>query len=105
LPAVVEKFFQTKSDGQESILIKIVEGESENPEECSQVGKCVIKNLPPNLPARTPVGIRFQYGEDGRLSVRVSVKGTESEQEIIRENSLTAAQLEMWRKRILADEA
>lgn len=105
LPAVVEKFFQTKSDGQESILIKIVEGESENPEECSQVGKCVIKDLPPNLPARTPVGIRFQYGEDGRLSVRVSVKGTESEQEIIRENSLTAAQLEMWRKRILADEA
>jgi molecular chaperone DnaK len=104
LPKLVEKIFKTKTDSQDSLLIRIVEGESENPEECSQVGKCVVRDLPPNLPAKTPVRVRFRYAEDGRLSVGVKVHDTQSQQEIIREDSLTAAQLEMWKKRILKDE-
>ncbi|MEE2641441.1 MAG: Hsp70 family protein [Planctomycetota bacterium] len=103
LPAVVERVFKTKTDGQDSILIRIVEGESENPDECSQVGKCIVRDLPPNLPAKTPVQVRFEYQEDGRLSVRVKVRDTETEQEIIRENSLTDFQLESWKKRILEE--
>lgn len=104
LPALVEKVFKTKTENQDSLLIRIVEGESENPEECSQVGKCVVRDLPPNLPAKTPVRVRFRYAEDGRLSVGVKVLDTQSQQEIIREDSLTDAQLEMWKKRILHDE-
>lgn len=104
LPVAVEKIFKTKSDGQESILIRIVEGESENPEECSQVGKCVVRDLPPGLPAKTPVHVQFHYGEDGRLSVRVKVLDKELKQEITRENSLTEIQLESWKKRILEEE-
>lgn len=104
LPVLVERVFKTKMEGQDSLLIRIVEGESENPEECSKVGKCVVRDLPPDLPAKTPVRVRFRYGEDGRLSVAVKVLDTESEQEIIRENSLTSIQLESWRDRILNDE-
>lgn len=104
LPVTVEKVFRTRSDGQESILVQIVEGESENPEECSQVGKCVVRNLPPNLPAKTPVRVRFHYAEDGRLSVRVQIQDLELKQEISRENSLTDVQLESWKKRILGDD-
>ena len=102
LPATVEKVFRTKSEAQDSLLIRIIEGESENPEECSQVGKCVVHDLPPDLPAKTPVHVRFRYGEDGTLSVRVQVREKEFEQDIIRENSLTSIQLESWRERILA---
>lgn len=101
LPAAAERVFRTRTDGQESLLIRIVEGESENPDECSQVGKCIVRDLPANLPAKTPVHVRFTYGEDGTLSVRVRVRDRESEQEITRENSLTEIQLESWRKRIL----
>ncbi|MEC9091143.1 MAG: Hsp70 family protein [Planctomycetota bacterium] len=104
LPAVVEKVFKTKKEGQDSILIQIVEGESDNPEECSQVGKCVVRDLPADLPAKTPVRVRFQYAEDGRLSIRVKVHEKETEQEILRENSLTEIQLESWRKRIVDDQ-
>lgn len=103
LPATVERVFRTKTEGQDSILIRIVEGESENPAECSQVGKCVVHDLPPGLPAKTPVNVRFRYSEDGTLSVRVRVREKEMEQEISRENSLTEIQLESWRKRILGE--
>ena len=79
--------------------MRIVEGESASPEDCSQIGKCVVRDLPPDLPAQTPIDVRFQYQENGRLTVHVSVANTNRElkHEIARENSLTAEQLEAWR--------
>ncbi|NIP86249.1 MAG: Hsp70 family protein [Planctomycetales bacterium] len=104
LPAAAKRTFKTQHDGQKSILVQIVEGESASPEDCSQIGKCVVRGLPPNLPARTPINVRFRYLENGRLTVMVKVEGTESElkHEITRENSLTPEQLNSWRDYISA---
>ncbi|MBI3838417.1 MAG: Hsp70 family protein [Planctomycetia bacterium] len=99
LPVTAKRVFRTQKAGQKSILVRIVEGESASPEDCSQIGKCVVRDLPPDLPAQTPIDVRFQYQENGRLTVQVSVANTSRElkHEITRENSLTAEQLEAWR--------
>ena len=100
LPAEAKRIFKTQKPGQKSILVQIVEGESASPEDCSQVGRCSVHDLPPKLPAKTPIEVWFRYLENGRLSVRVKVAhtNTQLEHEIMRENSLTRDQLNSWRK-------
>ena len=102
LPVVARRVFKTHKAGQKSILVQIVEGESLSPADCSQLGKCSVRDLPPNLPPQTPIEVRFRYEENGRLSVQVKVEGTSKElqHEITRENTLTHDQLDSWRKYI-----
>ena len=68
LPHSVSKVFKTQKLGQNNVVIRVVEGESERPEACIQVGVCTIKDLPPNLPAGTPVQvISYAYHTSGQL--------------------------------------
>ncbi len=99
LPATAKRVFRTQKANQKSILVQIVEGESASPEDCSQIGKCVVRDLPVDLPAQTPIEVRFAYQENGRLTVHVSVMGTNTElkHEITRDNSMTLEQLDAWR--------
>jgi molecular chaperone DnaK len=82
--------------------VQIVEGESASPDDCSQIGKCTVRDLPPNLPVQSPIEVRFRYEENGRLTVVVRVANTDKllQHEISRENSLTREQLDSWRKYI-----
>lgn len=100
LPASAERVFRTTKDSQSSILVQIVEGESVVPHECSLVGKCIVHNLPRNLPARTPITVCFQYNEDGRLTVLVKVTGIELKQQIMRENSMSQSKMDRWRDKL-----
>lgn len=98
LPVAAKRVFKTQKSAQKSILVQIVEGESASPEECSQIGKCTVRELPSNLPGQTPIEVRFRYEENGRLTVLVSCAGQELRHEIHRENSLTQEQLDSWRQ-------
>lgn len=102
LPVTAKRIFKTQKPSQKSILVKIVEGESATPDDCSQLGKCSVRDLPPGLPAQTPIEVRFHYKENGRLTVTVRVQGTDTrlQHEITRENSLTRDQLDSWRQYI-----
>lgn len=102
LPVVARRVFKTQKASQKSILVQIVEGESLSPDDCSQLGKCSVRDLPPDLPAQTAIEVRFRYEENGRLGVTVNVEGTKKElqHEITRENSLTQDQLDSWRRYI-----
>jgi molecular chaperone DnaK len=84
--------------------VQIVEGESATPEDCSQIGKCVVRDLPAGLPPQTPIDVRFRYLDNGRLTITVAVEGTNKElkHEIARENSLSQEQLDSWRQYVTA---
>ena len=82
--------------------MNIVEGESEAPEYCTEIGKCVVRDLPDNLAAQTPIEVRFRYLENGRLTIVVSVGDREMLHEMTRENSLSEEQLKSWRQYIAA---
>jgi len=100
LPAHAKRTLYTSKAGQRSIVVRVVEGESSNPEECALVGTCNVKDLPANLPAKTPVEVRFKYEENGRLTVGVQVQGmdTRVKHQLVRENRMTQEQLDRWRQ-------
>jgi len=106
LPVQAKRVFRTHKAAQHSILVQIVEGESNSPEDCLQLGQCVIRDLPADLPAQTPVSVRFTYKENGRLSVHVTVAGSDREtrQEIVRPHAFTPEQLDAWRAHVLGGE-
>ena len=79
LPVTAKRIFKTQKAEQRSILVQIVEGESTSPDDCSQIGKCSVRDLPQNLPAQTPIEVRFNYEENGRLTVMVMVQGHRQE--------------------------
>src|SRR5262249_46051867 len=75
LPRTVARVFKTSKPNQRSVVIKVLEGESERPEVCTQIGKCAIRDLPPNLPPGWPVQVSYTYEANGRLHVVARVKG------------------------------
>jgi molecular chaperone DnaK len=102
LPVTGKRAFKTHKANQRSILVRIVEGESPSADDCSQLGQCSVRHLPPNLPAKSPVQVAFHYEPNGRLKVRVKVPNTDRrvETEIVRENSLSKEHLDGWRQYI-----
>lgn len=106
LPVKARRVFKTQHAGQSSVVVQIVEGESPDPAACTPIGTCVIRDLPPNLPARSPVEVEFRYADDGRLAVHVRIAGGKKsvQQEINRENSLSPDQKNAWRRRIAGRE-
>jgi molecular chaperone DnaK len=76
LPAKVRDRFATKADNQTSIVLQVLEGESPVPEECTAIGRTVIRDLPAGLPKNWPVEVTFEYASNGRLRVHGVVPGT-----------------------------
>jgi len=102
LPVTAKRIFRTQRAGQRSILVRIVEGESHSPADCMPIGKCSVRKLPDDLPAQTPIEVRFRYEENGRLAVTVGIAGADTllQHELTRENSLSQQQLDGWRQYI-----
>ena len=106
IPASAKRTFRTQKANQKSILVQVVEGENPSPDDCTQIGRCTIRGLPRNLPARSPIHVLFQYRPNGRLKVRVSLPNTETrlETEFARENGLPKEHLDGWRQFISGTE-
>ena len=69
LPANAAKCFGTIIEGQKRVTVEVVEGESEDVCHCLPVGACVITELPPGLPKKSPIEVTFRYDRSGRLHV------------------------------------
>jgi molecular chaperone DnaK len=102
LPVTSKRKFKTSKANQRSILVQIVEGESPSADDCTQIGRCSVRNLPADLPPKSPIDVWFHYEPNGRLRVKVLVPGTDRqvETEIVRENSLPKEHLDGWRQYI-----
>jgi molecular chaperone DnaK len=69
LPFGVKRRFGTVRDNQTTVTVRVVEGESPEPDDCLPVGACSIYQLPPGLPKGSPVEVTFTYDNSGRLHV------------------------------------
>ena len=69
IPRREVKTFRTSVDSQNQIRIVVMEGESETPDACAELGTCFIRGLPEGLPKGTPIEVCFHYNHDGRLDV------------------------------------
>jgi hypothetical protein len=105
LPAEVTKACVIKKDGQENVVVKVLEGESLDPKECTAIGSAVIRDLPLNLKKGWPIDVTYEYQVNGRLHVRAKVRGTdkEVEMELERDEAMSADRLTRWKNVLAAD--
>ena len=104
LPARFTEKFTTKREGQRSIVVQVLEGESSLPGECTPIARTVIRDLPPDLPQGWPVEVTFEYGTNGRLNVKAVVPGKEREVSldlaVERDSGLSDERLVKWKEAV-----
>lgn len=68
IPRQASQVYGTVRDNQSAVDIDILQGDAKDPDDCVQLGKARLENLPPS-PAQSPVEITFSYDVDGILHV------------------------------------
>ena len=69
LPTRASRVFKTARENQRSVRVRVVEGESDRPEDCIALGECVVRELPPGLPPKSDIEVEYAYAANGRISV------------------------------------
>jgi len=107
LPARRTEKFTTKAEGQRSIVLQVLEGESNLPGECTMIGRTVIRDLPALLPKGWPIEVTFEYAANGRLAVRAVVPGTNREVtlDLERDVGLSREGISRWKRAVSAPSA
>ncbi len=103
LPARASRVFKTAKANQQSVHIRVVEGESDRPEDCIALGECVVRGLPPGLPSKSDIEVEYSYAANGRISVVARVPSVRhSAQVAIERGGLSKSDdLKTWRARLL----
>lgn len=104
LPAKRTERFMTAKENQKSVKVEIVEGGDDSGLNSTAIGRCIVRDLPENLPEKTPVDVQFEYGTNGRLVVHAKLPdtGTEAVLNLDRASGLSEERYEYWKERINA---
>lgn len=94
IPNGTKNSFGTAKANMENAIIRVVEGESTMPSECTPLGVCDIE-LPPFLPKGSPVELTYHYNENQVLEVIVEAYGRTSRVSIARNTGLSENELEL----------
>jgi molecular chaperone DnaK len=92
IPATARNSFGTASANMQRIIVKIVEGESTLPGECTPLGVCDVE-LPPFLPKGSPVELTYAYNANQVLEVAVQAGGNEKKVVIERNTGLAPSEI------------
>jgi len=76
IPTKQSRIFHTSRDGQTSVKIQVLEGETKDPEGCVPVGQCVIEELPPAPKKENEIEVTFHYNDQGRIRISAVHKKT-----------------------------
>lgn len=87
IPANSKNFFGTASANMPKAVVRIVEGESSLPADCTPLGTCDVE-LPPFLPKGSPVELVYEYNANQVLEVAVHACGNETKMSIERNTGL-----------------
>ncbi len=96
IPCSASQKFVTRGPNQQRIRVRILEGDAPDPEACFEIGQCIITELPPNLPDRSPVEVTYSFDVNGRIQVhaRELTGGREARTEIERTSGLKQVDVE-----------
>lgn len=102
IPATRSKTFSTSKPGQKDVLVTVVEGGTDSGEHALKIGKCVITNLPTDLPQGSTVKVTFKYESDGRLSISAELPDVECAARTIIERfaGLNEQEICKWKERL-----
>jgi molecular chaperone DnaK len=94
VPAEAKNSFGTAKANMKNAIVRVVEGESTVPSECTPLGICDIE-LPPFLPKGSPVELTYTYNENQVLEVIVDAFGRQNRVQIARNTGLSESEIEM----------
>ncbi|MEI8106943.1 MAG: Hsp70 family protein [Verrucomicrobiota bacterium] len=94
MPVETKNSFGTAKANMKNAIVRVVEGESTVPGECTPLGICDIE-LPPFLPKGSPVELTYTYNENQVLEVIVEAYGRQTRVQIARNTGLSESELEM----------
>ena len=102
LPAAHRTKFVTLRAGQQTVVVNVVEGGDASGNDATPIGKCVIRDLPADLPAGTAVEVTFRYEQNGRLTVQAHIPSLNKKatSAIERASGMTADMLQVWNQRL-----
>src|SRR6185295_5792861 len=93
MPAVALNSFGTAEAAMTHAVVRIVEGESTLPGECTPLGTCDIR-LPVFLPKGTPVEVTYEYNANQVLQVAVRAAGNKAKVSIERTTGVGPGEIE-----------
>ncbi|MGE3778224.1 MAG: Hsp70 family protein, partial [Pirellulaceae bacterium] len=101
LPVSKSRSFETFRDGQKNVYVRLLEGESENPDFCTLLGDCVVRVDPP-MPKGTQVRVSCTYAANGTISVTAKLARTNTTAyvELRRDGHSLLEPLETWTARL-----
>ena len=102
LPKMMGKRFRTSRDSQDSVSVNVVEGGDDQGRHSAEIGKCIVRDLPPDLPKATPVDVVFHYKQDGRLQILAELPTIQRRAKLTieRGSGLSEEMLKWWKKRL-----
>jgi len=102
LPASVTKTYQTSVDGQQKIVLQVVQGDAPDPVANITIGLVEVTGLPAGRPAGALVDVTYSYDRKGRIHVTAKDQqtGTMVAAEIARTAGLRADQVAEEAKRL-----
>ncbi len=94
--------FQTARAGQQIVRIAVMEGESTQPDACTEIGTCLVQGLPVDLAQGTPIEVLFEYTRDSRLNVSASLPTIQqsAQTDIQRTSGMTPEEIEIAKQRL-----
>ncbi len=87
IPAAAMNSFGTANSNMPRAVVRVVEGESTVPAECTPLGTCHIK-LPAFLPKGSPVDVTYEYNANQVLEIAVEACGNRAQVAIERNTGL-----------------
>jgi molecular chaperone DnaK len=102
LPASVTKTYQTSVEGQQKIVLQVVQGDAPDPTANITIGMLEVTGLPAGRPAGALVDVTYSYDRKGRIHVTAKDQqtGTMVAAEIARSAGLRADQVAEAAKRL-----
>ncbi len=92
IPVEIKNSFGTAKANMKSAIVRVVEGESTVPGECTPLGTCDIE-LPPFLPKGSPVELTYRYDANQVLEVTVNAFGKQNRVSIARNVGLSESEI------------
>jgi hypothetical protein len=80
-------------------VVRVLEGESKVPDQCTAVARAVLRDLPPGLPENWPIMVNYEYRANGRVDVTAAAQGTDRNLliEMVRDGGLNDQRLARWK--------
>ena len=102
LPASVSKTYQTAVDGQQKIILQVVQGDAPGPDANIVIGQASVTGLPAGRPAGALVKVTYSYDRKGRIHVTAEDEQTSQVMttEIARQAGLKAEEVAAEARRL-----